>query len=218
MNDALLLAMWIGLVLSAIAFCVGARRKGVATTHLRDLVHVGAGLWPLGWPMWQAKAAPLALALAGATATFLVPRAKALAGFQQSISDADERWSGVQLYGVAFALATGLGLSRWPFESAAALLALSLGDGIGGAIGKRFGRHFFSAPGGKRKSFEGSLAVATLAAVGVALAAAVFAVPLALGTLLAAAAIAALAEALAPAGTDNLVIPAAVFAFLGVAS
>lgn len=216
MSDALLLASWCGLLLAAVAFCVVARRAGVAITYLRDLLHVGAGVWPLGWALWHAWTAPLLLAIAGAFATLLVPRAKALAGFQHSISDADERWSGVQLYGATFAAATALAsLERFRFAAAAALLALSLGDGIGGAVGKRFGRHFFTAPGGKRKSFEGSFAVALLSGAGIFVASIASGVPISLPALTCAAAIAAVAEALAPAGTDNAVLPATVFAFLG---
>ena len=220
MNDALLLAMWLMLVLGAIGFCVAARRAGVAATHLRNLVHVGAGLWPLGWAFWHDPAAPVTLALAGAGATFAVPalagRARALASFRDSIADGDERWSGVQVYGVTFAAATALAFVSSPFAPAAALLALALGDGVGGAVGRRFGRRFFAVAGGKRKSLEGSAAVALLSAAAVALAAHVFSAPIPPLAIAAAGLLAAVAEAVSPAASDNAVLPAAVWAFLAL--
>jgi dolichol kinase len=219
MNDVVLVAFWIGLAATAFTVCVAARRAGVAVTHLRDIIHVGAGLWPLGWIFWQGRVAPVSLAIAGTVATFAVPalagRASALAAHvQQSISDTDERWTGVQLYGAAFSAATILAFTTHPFAPAAALLALALGDGFGGAIGRRFGRHFYATPSGKRKSMEGSVAVALFSMAAIALAAARFGVALPMGAIAGAAVIAALAEALAPAGTDNVLLPAAVWLFL----
>src|SRR5260370_33321110 len=71
---------------------------------------------------------------------------------------------------IAFALLTAAGMCFERYSAAAALWALCLGDGVGGAFGRRLGRHSFSVPGGKRKSLEGSAAVALFAAAGVALA------------------------------------------------
>ncbi|HET9752342.1 MAG TPA: hypothetical protein VFP52_05255 [Myxococcales bacterium] len=214
MSDALLVVLWIALAVAAFAACMAARRAGVPVTYLRDLIHVGAGLWPLGWPLWHGALAPVALALAGTAATWAMPalsnRGGTAARIRQSVSDGDERWAGLQLYAASFAAGTVLAFAARPFAPAAALLALALGDGVGGAIGRRFGRRFYAARGGKRKSLEGSAAVAVLCAAAVALAAARFGVSTSAGTIALAGLCGALAEALAPAGTDNVLLPAAV--------
>ena len=218
MSDLALLAAWLGLLAIAAAFCIAARRAGIPSTYLRDLIHVGAGLWVLGWPLWRSQLAPIGLGLAGAAATFAVPqlaaRAAVFGRFHDSISDATERWGGVRLYALSFAAGTALGFAVAPVPAAAALLSLALGDGLGGLIGRRFGRHWFAAPGAKRKTLEGTAAVAFFSAVAVALALLRFGAPLTVLPIAAAAAAAALAEALAPEGTDNLLVPASVWLVL----
>lgn len=215
MIDVALIAAWLGLLAAAGAFCIVARRAGVALTYLRDLVHVGAGVWVLGWPLWREPLAPIGLGLAGAAATFAVPRlatrAAILGRFRDSISDASERWSGVRLYGLSFAAGTALAFAVAPVPAGAALLALALGDGVGGLIGRRHGRHSFAAPGAKRKTVEGSAAVAVFSAAGIAVAMLRFGAPLAILPVAAGAGAAALAEAFAPEGTDNLLVPASVW-------
>ena len=218
MTDASLAAVWVAVLLGGAGFCVLARRSGVPATYVRDLLHVGAGMWPLGWPFWRGPAVPMALAAAGAATTVLVPlfsrRAAAAAAFRASISDGDERWTGVALYAVSFGIFTALGLWLGGFPAAAALLALALGDGVGGAVGRRFGRIRFSTPWAKAKSLEGSVTVALLSALAVALAALRFGAPASFGTVAAAGALSAVVEALSPRGTDNLTVPAAVWLFL----
>lgn len=220
MTDVLLVALWIALAVSAFAACMAARRAGVAVTYLRDVIHVGAGLWPLGWPLWHGAFSPVALALAGTAATWAIPalssRSDTAGRIRRSVSDGDERWAGLQLYAASFAAGTVLAFATRPFAPAAALLALALGDGVGGAIGRRFGRHFYAAPGGKRKSVEGSVAVALLCMAAVALAAARFGVCPGAGAIALAGVCGALAEAIAPAGTDNVLLPAAVWLVLSL--
>ncbi|MGZ6124616.1 MAG: hypothetical protein ACXWLR_06625 [Myxococcales bacterium] len=218
MIDLALVAAWLGLLAVAGAFCVSARRAGVELTYLRDLVHVGAGLWVLGWPFWRGPLAPIGLGIAGAAATFAIPplaaRAAVLGRFRDSISDATERWSGVRLYGVSFAAGTVLAFVIAPLPAAAALLSLALGDGLGGLIGRRHGRHPFTAPGAKRKTIEGTAAVAVFSAAGVTLAMLRFGAPVAPWPVAGGAAAAALAEAFAPEGTDNVLLPASVWLVL----
>jgi dolichol kinase len=218
MRDVALIAGWVGLLAAAAAFCIAARRSGADPTYLRDLIHVGAGAWALGWPLWSGPPAPIGLAIAGAAATFavspLASRAAVLGRFRDSISDATERWSGVRLYALSVAAGTVLGFTVAPLPAAAALLALALGDGLGGLIGRRWGRRGFSPPGAKRKTVEGSVAVAVFSALGIALAQLVFQAPAAALPVAAGGAVAALAEALAPEGTDNALVPAAVWIVL----
>ena len=157
----------------------------------------------------------MGLALAGTAATWAIPALSSRSGtagrIRQSVSDADEPWAGLQLYAASFAAGTVLAFATRPFAPAAALLALAIGDGIGGAIGRRFGRHFYAATGGKKKSLEGSAAVALLCMAAVVLAAGRFGVSPSARTIILAGLCGALAEAIAPAGTDNVLLPAAVW-------
>ncbi len=121
------------------------------------------------------------------------------------------------LYTLSFCAFTAVGFLHRPFPAAAALLALALGDGIGGAVGLRFGRHRFRLPGAKPKSLEGTLAVALMAGVGISLAARCFHAPLSPGLLVASALLAAAVEAISPRASDNLLLPAAVWAALALA-
>ena len=84
-------------------------------------------------------------------------------------------------------------------------------------MGLGFGRHHFRLPGAKRKSLEGALAVAVFSTAGVGLAARLFSVPLGPGVAALAGLAAALAEAASPRATDNVVVPACVWAFLTAA-
>lgn len=221
MRDVALLAAWLAIVALAAALCIVARRAGVALTWLRDLVHVGAGIWPLAWPLWSRPAVPVGLAVAGAAAAFAVPslaaRAAVIGRLRDSLSDETEQWGGIRLYGISSAAGTIAAFALAAYPAAAALLALALGDGLGGLIGRRYGRRAFAAPGAKRKTLEGSAAVAVFSALAVLIAmlrfgVAVTALPLALGALAATA-----AEALSPAGTDNLFVPASVWLVLTAA-
>jgi dolichol kinase len=102
--------------------------------------------------------------------------------------------------------------------AAGALLALALGDGVGGAVGRRFGRRVLRVPFGKPKSWEGAAAVTAFAAAGVWLALRWYGAPAGVVLVAGAGVVAGIAEALAPRATDNLLVPAAVFAWLRLAS
>ena len=216
MNDAAWLSVWIGVLAVGLAAVVALHRHGVATTHARDLLHVGAGVWVFGWPAWSSPVLPIVLVLCAVALTAAIPLASRrlvwAARVQHSVSDHDERWTGLVLYTVSFAVLTILGLTRAPFPAAAALLALSLGDGIGGAVGARFGRRSFSVPGGKKKSLEGSVTVALMAAAGAALASLWFDAAVGAGAIVVLGLVAAAAEAVSPRGSDNLLMPALVWA------
>jgi len=215
MSDVAVLAGWLATVGAAVLACVAARRAGVPLTYLRDFVHVGAGTWPLLWPLWSGPWGPILLAIGGAALASAVPslagRAALLGRLRDSISDESERWSGIRLYGISVALATIAAFTFSPFPAAAALLALALGDGLGGLIGRRYGRRWFAAPGAKRKSLEGSVAVAAFSSLAVLLSMLRFSVPLAALPLVLGGIVASAAEALSPAGTDNLFVPASVW-------
>lgn len=214
MSDLAWTGVWLAILVGGIGACVGLRATGLASTYVRDLLHVGAGVWVLGWPWWDHAAPPIAIAAAVAGAIAVVPvaarRVTLIGRIRDSVSGGDERWTGLILYALAFTAFTAVGVVGAPFPAAAGLLALSLGDGLGGAAGRRFGRHRYAAPWGKPKSLEGSAVVAAGAAVGIAGAAAWSGVAIAPAAVIALALAAALTEALAPRSTDNLLVPAVV--------
>lgn len=221
MTDVLLLLLWILVLLAGLGFVIWVRRLGVSRTHARDLLHVGAGVWCFGWPAWQNAWIPVAITCAAALAVALVPivspRVRPLAKLERAISGDEERWSGILLYTVSFALFTSVALLRGPmFPAAAALLALAIGDGIGGAAGVQFGRRRYRLPWAKPKSLEGSIVVALGAALGISLAALLFPADVSLGRLAVAAIVAAAVEAASPRASDNLLLPLAVWLVLVV--
>jgi dolichol kinase len=214
--DAALGGLWLVVLLVGLGIAVALRRAGLASTYVRDLVHVGAGVWVLGWPLWRGALVPVAIPAAATVGAVLASRARRglLARVRGAMTGRDERWSGVALYVASYAAFTALGFGVSPFPAGGALLALSLGDGIGGAVGRKYGRTLFAAPGGKTKSLEGTATVAAMSAVGVALAALALGAPLRAGVVAGAGVVAAIAEAIAPRGTDNAVLPAAVWILL----
>jgi phytol kinase len=222
MSDPGWTALWLAVLAGGIGGCVLAHRLGLASTYARDLLHVGTGIWVLGWPLWNGRIAPLALVTSAALATAAVPliarRSRAADKLKQTFASGDERWSGVVLYTSAYALFSAIGLLGSAFPAGAALLSLSLGDGIGGAVGRRFGRHRYQALGAKAKSWEGSATVAVASVAAVALAGWRFDASLNLPVITGLGLAAALAEALSPRGTDNLIVPAVVWALAEIAA
>jgi dolichol kinase len=218
MGDVAFAVLWVAVLAGGLGVAAGLGRLGLARTHVRDVLHVGAGVWPLGWPFWRGVLWPMAIPAAALLAMVALPllarRRPWAAGALDAVSSQDERWSGLVLYTASVAALTPVGLLTRPFPAAAALLALALGDGLGGAVGLAFGRHRFHVPGGKRKSLEGALAVAVFSTAGVWLAARWFSVPLGLGVAVLAGGVAAVAEAFSPRATDNVVLPACVWGFL----
>lgn len=215
MRDLAITAGWCAILGTGIAVAIVLRALGLASTYIRDLLHIGAGVWVLGWPWWHGRALPIAIVATAACAIALVPRLtgryRVAARFHKSVTNGDEHWQGLVLYTFAYAIFTAVGLVFDPFAAGAALLALSLGDGIGGAFGRAYGAHHYHAPGGKQKSLEGSTVVALAATAGALVAACVFGVALPLSAAVALGIVAAVTEAASPRGTDNFLIPAAVF-------
>lgn len=210
MNDVLLALLWVLTSAVGLAACVKLRAAGVAATYVRDLLHVGAGVWIFGWPLWSGVLAPVVIVL---SAFALVASVRSLGRWGRAVVEAvtgnEERWSGIVAYTASFALFTVVGLTVDPFPAAIALLALAIGDGVGGLVGRTLGRRRIRVPGAKPKTIEGSLAV------GAGALAAVWIAGLALGRSVhpgAAALIAlttALVEAVSPRSTDNLTVPTA---------
>lgn len=218
MSDAAQAGVWLGILGGGVVLCVVLRRLGLAVTHIRDLLHVGAGVWVFGWPYWHSATTPVAITVVATLGLALLPclarHVGFLAHFKRSVSGADERWSGLFLYALAFGTMTYLAFHAKMLPAAVALIALAIGDGIGGAVGLSLGRHFFQAPGGKRKSIEGSLAVAITASFGAWAASTYFHSPLSLAVFAGTGLVASAAEGLAPKSTDNILIPLSVWLFV----
>jgi phytol kinase len=217
-HDLLLALGWLAILVGGVGLSLALASAGLPRTYVRDLLHVGAGVWPLGWPEWRSGWGPITVAWIGAVLLAVVPRLAHRVGWAQkvqgSVSGDDERWSGLVLYALAAAGLTIAGVFVAPFPAAAGLLALALGDGLGGAVGRRWGRHRFRLSWSKEKSLEGSLGVALLSAAGIALAGWRFGLPPRTLAVVAGALAAAAAEALAPRATDNIAVPIAVWSVL----
>ena len=213
MTDLGWLVVWLAVLSIGIGGCLLLAQLGVRTTYVRDLLHVGTGVWVLGWPEWRGSVAPVLLPFVALLVVSLVPRLhnRWARAFVSSVSDADERFDGLVGYTGSYAALTLAAFWLGPFPAAAGLLALSLGDGVGGAIGRRFGKHHFRVPGAKEKSLEGSLAVLVAAALGVLIASARFGVHVGVVGVVLLGASAAIAEALSPKSSDNVVVPAVVW-------
>lgn len=216
MTDLACTGLWLAVLVAGVGAAIGLRALGLPSTYVRDLLHVGGGTWVAGWALWTSPLPPLAITVGATAALAVVPLAAArlplAARLHGAVTGDDERWAGLVQYALAFTALTAVALGGHPFTAACGVLALALGDGLGGAVGRRVGAHRFRARWGKVKSLEGSVTVAVAAALGVAIAARLFhrAAPPAIALAIGAAA--ALAEALAPRGTDNLLVPASAWA------
>ncbi|MGZ6071815.1 MAG: hypothetical protein ACXWK8_11405, partial [Myxococcaceae bacterium] len=169
---------------------------------------------------WQSPWPPIVVATTGFVLLLAVPllarRVAAAGKLERAVSGEGEAWSGLVLYAFSAAVFTAVGLlGNAPIPAAAALLALALGDGLGGLVGRLWGRHRFRVPWAKTKSIEGSAVVALFAALGTAMAGLLHGVPLTAGRVLGAGVAAALAEAIAPRATDNVLVPLAVWLVAG---
>ena len=118
------------------------------------------------------------------------------------------------MYVASYTVFTCIGFTYNFFPAAAALTTLSIADGLGGFVGRRYGKSVFKFPWGKEKSYIGSLTVAlsTFAAIG--LTAMWFTTPVNLSLCILISAIIALVEAVSPKTSDNVLIPIVVFVIL----
>ena len=140
---------------------------------------------------------------------------QAARAIERAVSGDGEAWSGLVLYALSAAVFTAVGLlGNAPFPAAAALLALALGDGLGGLVGTSLGTAPLPGALGEDEERGRSLAVALLAALGTAMAASLFGAP-SRGRMLGAGLAAAVAEAVAPRATDNVLVPLAVWVAAG---
>jgi len=217
---------WIGLAASY-AYASGLlvlaelirRWRGYPQDFTRKLVHIGAGMWVFGvlalFDNWYIGVIPFATFI---VINYFLWRYKVLEAM-----DAPDSSPGTVYFAFSITL---LFLAFWRtgspndrgYIAAAAVMAMTWGDAMAAIIGRRFGRHRYTVSGGTR-SYEGSAAMFVFAALAMLLTLVLvpgsplgpLTPPLSLGTALAAtlaaAVVATLAEALSPAGTDNLSVP-----------
>ena len=191
-------------------------RAGLPRTYARDLLHVGAGIWIVGWPWWRGALVPLLIVWLVCALTAALPlgmsRSRILQKAHDSVAGEGERWSGIVAYTFSFAVLTTLALGFHQVQPAAVSIAtLCAGDGLGGLVGRRFGRLRYRLPWSKAKTWEGSAAVFLFSILGIAVAQYALSLPVRWGAALILGAVSAVAEALAPRASDNVVVPAGVF-------
>lgn len=197
-------------------------RQGVT----RKIIHIGAGMWVWGlvalFDHWTWGVVPFA--------TFIVLNYLFWRKQTFSTMDSERSSPGTVYFAISITLLllllwrTGGGTDRVAV-ALAAIMAMTWGDALASLVGMRWGRRKYTFWGHTR-SLEGSaaMAAASLAAVAATLglvpgsALSPTGVPLAWGGLLAtsvvATAVATGAEAVSPAGTDNLTVPLATAAVL----
>lgn len=194
-------------------------RRGYPQEFTRKIVHIGAGMWVFGvlalFDTWYIGVIPFATFIG---LNYLFYRYKLFAAM-----DAPDSTPGTVYFAFAITL---LFLLFWRTDSpadrgyiaATGTMAMTWGDAFAAIVGRRWGRHRYSV-GQDSRSWEGSAAMLGFSALAMLLtlalvpgsALAPLAPPLPLGLALAAALAGALvataAEAVSPAGTDNISVP-----------
>jgi phytol kinase len=195
------------------------RWRGYPQDFTRKLVHIGAGMWVFGvlalFDTWYIGIIPFATFIG---LNYLFYRFR----FLEAV-DAPDSSPGTVYF--AFSI-TVLFLLFWRTDSpadkgyiaAAGTMAMTWGDALAAIVGRRFGKRRYVVNGATR-TWEGSITMFCAAATAMLLTILLvpgsalgpltppLSLPLALIAALSGAAIATLAEAVSPAGTDNLSVP-----------
>ncbi len=187
----------------------------------RKMVHVGAGLWVWGqlalFEHWTIGLIPFASFIG---LNYLFYRRQVF----QAVDSASSS-PGTVYFALSITLLNLLfwrtgGALDWAPVATAGIMAMTLGDAAASIVGRRWGRAGYTVFGAHR-TWVGSAAMAVFSLVGIAFTLLVLpgsplspssvplGVPRALGYAVVGAAIATVAEALSPAGTDNLSVPLA---------
>lgn len=195
------------------------RWRGYPQDFTRKIVHIGAGMWVFGvlalFDTWYIGVIPFASFIG---INYILWRYKVLESM-----DAADSTPGTVYFALAITILfvllwrKGLPGDRGHIAAAGAM-AMTWGDSLASIVGRRFGRRRYTIMGGTR-SLEGSAAM--LAASLIAMSLTILLVPgsalaptatphspgVALAAALAGALVATAAEAVSPAGTDNLSVP-----------
>ncbi len=195
------------------------KRLGWPQFVTRKLTHIGAGMWLWGllalFSHWTWGLIPFG--------TFVVLNYVFYRRQSFAATDGEHTTPGTVYFALSITILlaglwrTGGGTDRVAL-AAAAVMAMTWGDALASLIGQRWGRHRYTVLGHTR-SWEGSaaMAAATFAVVGATLLlvpgsplsphGAAWTLPWVLAGAATATAIATAAEAVSPAGTDNLSVP-----------
>jgi dolichol kinase len=219
-RDMLALGISYAYAFSLIGLAEGVRKwRGYPQDFTRKIVHVGAGMWVFGvLALFETWYAGVALFGSFVVLNYLFYRRRLF----EAMDEADSTPGTVYF---AFSIMV-LFLAFWRTNSAhdrcyiaaGGAMAMTWGDALASLIGRRWGRHRYTI-GGSTRSWEGSAAMflassLTIFATLRSMPGSRFApqaAPLPLDAALAAALVSALvattAEAVSPAGTDNLSVP-----------
>lgn len=186
-------------------------KKGVSVTYIRDLLHLGSGSWVLGFPLWNSAIIPIILTVGALLGITLLPYTtfkKALSG----VTNHQERFSGIWLYVLSFTLITTISfLLNDRYQGAIALGILAAGDGMGGLIGKKFGKKQFKLPWVKAKSYIGTATVMGMSLMVLLILTPIFNHSYTPSILVIIPIFSGIIEALSPRGTDNFFLPVMIF-------
>lgn len=216
----------IGLVLSylyafGLLFLVESIGRRLAWPHYltRKLVHIGAGMWIWGmlllFDTWTIGLIPFA--------SFILLNYVFYRFQLFKMMDAADSSPGTVYFALSITLLFALlWRNRGPIDrvpvAAAAVMAMTWGDGLASIVGQRAGRHSYTAFG-HRRSWEGTITMGVVSYVAIAVTLLLlsasrlspWSAPLQVGEgllmALAGALMATTAEGLSPAGTDNLTVP-----------
>ena len=220
MNDIYIFLICLITFVSGISFCIYLHSRGVKTTHVRDFLHIITVLWLFSWTYWQNKICPIVFVLSIFCIITVTPKllkkVSFLSKLSKSVSNQDEKWSGVILYVFAYLVFTVLGFSRSLFPAACALAVLSIGDGVGGLTGSKFGKLKYKIPWSKPKSYIGSTAVFLGSFASILFMKWWFDYTLSLTSAVIVAIVATLIEAASPKTSDNILMPASVYLMLEI--
>jgi len=205
--DALIVDIWAILISFFYVFLVvGVAKKlsdsGYSSHLLRELTHIVMGVWPILWLMFNYKESALLVPLVVTIILALAPEK-----IRRVFSRGDEKHIGLVLYAFSFTIITYF---FWKtFMGAAAIFCLSFGDGLGGFIGSRFGRHRYKLPWVKEKSIEGSLTILIVSVLAILLANILYPASSGFNYLIAliGGLFVTFIEAISPYHSDNLTIP-----------
>jgi phytol kinase len=196
--------------------------RGWPQEFTRKMVHIGAGLWVWGllwlFDNWRWGLVPFA--------TFILLNYVFYRQQTFKAMDAADSSPGTVYFAISITVLFALLWRKGePGDQApiavAAVMAMTLGDAAAAIVGKSWGRRTYHTFGRSTRTLEGSLAMALFSLASIALTLLILpgsalsptSTPIPLGALalraLLGAGVATAAEAISPAGTDNLTVPLA---------